>query len=124
MKSLNHGACVIMDLVIRLRIKLLTVLQAKLTSLGTNIYFDYGGKRVEIDVVTSDALIQAKRGLSALEKPKNFLNQKNRAQIKRTVKLANEQNKTAQFYFKYGVHPQVRSYIVDKGGIVKTGLGD
>ena len=78
----------------------------------------------EIDAVTDDALIQAKRTISAIDKPKNFLNQKNRKQIKATIEAANQQGKRAEFWFKYGVHSQVKSYIESKGGIVKTGLGD
>ncbi|HFC6643662.1 TPA: polymorphic toxin MafB class 1 [Neisseria meningitidis] len=78
----------------------------------------------EIDAVTNDALIQAKRTISAIDKPKNFLNQKNRKQIKATIEAANQQGKRAEFWFKYGVHSQVKSYIESKGGIVKTGLGD
>ncbi|HGH0156170.1 TPA: polymorphic toxin MafB class 1 [Neisseria meningitidis] len=78
----------------------------------------------EIDTVTNDALIQAKRTISAIDKPKNFLNQKNRKQIKATIEAANQQGKRAEFWFKYGVHSQVKSYIESKGGIVKTGLGD
>ncbi|WP_118780774.1 polymorphic toxin MafB class 1 [Neisseria lactamica] len=78
----------------------------------------------EIGAVTNDALIQAKRTISAIDKPKNFLNQKNRKQIKATIEAANQQGKRAEFWFKYGVHSQVKSYIESKGGIVKTGLGD
>ncbi|ENX7796677.1 polymorphic toxin MafB class 1, partial [Neisseria gonorrhoeae] len=44
----------------------------------------------EIDAVTNDALIQAKRTISAIDKPKNFLNQKNRKQIKATIEAANQ----------------------------------
>lgn len=78
----------------------------------------------EIDVVTDSALIQVKRTRSALEKPKNFLNKATREQIKITIDIANEQGKTAEFWFKYGVSPTVRNYIESKGGVVKTGLGE
>ncbi len=40
----------------------------------------------EIDAVTNDALIQAKRTISAIDKPKNFLNQKIESKLKQPSK--------------------------------------
>ena len=65
-----------------------------------------------------------KRTYSAVEKPENLLNRSTRNQIKATIEMANQQGKTAESWFKYGVHPKVQSYIEAKGGIVRTGLGD
>lgn len=76
----------------------------------------------EFDAVTDKAIIQAKRSIAAVENPKNFLSKKVRNQIKKTIELAKEQKKEAQFWFKYGVHPEVRKYIEQKGGKVITGL--
>ncbi|WP_363800456.1 hemagglutinin repeat-containing protein [Lysobacter firmicutimachus] len=78
----------------------------------------------EYDAITDDAVIQVKRSYSAVDKPKNFLSKSTRAQIKETIKLAEQQGKRAEFWFKYGVHPDVRLYIEKKGGRVVTGLGD
>ncbi len=78
----------------------------------------------EYDAVTEDAIIQVKRTYSAVDKPKNFLNKSTRTQIKETINLSGQQEKRAEFWFKYGVHPDVRSYIEQKGGLVITGLGD
>ncbi|OKJ08990.1 hypothetical protein AMK20_22770 [Streptomyces sp. TSRI0261] len=78
----------------------------------------------EVDAVTSDALIQAKRSWAAIEKPKNFLSKSGRAQIKATLSSAEELGKRAEWWFKYGVHRDVRSYIEGKGGIVRIGFGD
>ncbi|MEU3002618.1 restriction endonuclease fold toxin, partial [Streptomyces sp. NPDC006995] len=78
----------------------------------------------EIDVVTSDALIQVKRTWSAVNKPKNFLGKSTRNQIKATLSSAEEMGVRAEFWFKYGVHRDVRSYIEGKGGIVRIGFGD
>lgn len=78
----------------------------------------------EVDVVTSDALIQVKRTMSAVNKPKNFLSKSTRNQIKATIASADELGMRAEFWFKYGVHRDVRSYIEDKGGIVRLGFGD
>lgn len=77
----------------------------------------------EVDAVSDDALIQAKRSYSAVDKPRNFLSKAGRAQIKRTIEEANQAGKRAEFWFKYGVSPDVRAYIEGKGGIVRTGLG-
>lgn len=78
----------------------------------------------QIDSVTNDALIEAKRVHTAIKKPKNFLSKSKRKQIKELVKSANESGKKAEVWFKYGVSPQVRKWIEKHGGIVKTGLGD
>ncbi|WP_127959316.1 type VI secretion system tube protein TssD [Serratia microhaemolytica] len=81
-----------------------------------------GGR--EYDVVTDKAIVQVKRTYSAVDKPKNFLSKSTRMQIKKTIELANQQGKEAQFWFKYGVHPTIRAYIEEKGGKVMIGLGD
>ncbi|MCV6070164.1 hypothetical protein OFP26_31805, partial [Escherichia coli] len=47
-----------------------------------------------------------------------------RTQIKKTIELAEEQGKEAQFWFKYGVSPKVREYIESKGGKVILGMGN
>ncbi len=86
--------------------------------------FSNNGKIWEIDVVTDSSLIQVKRSYTALNKPKNFLSKSTRSQIKNTIDLANKQGKSPEFWFKYGVHPTVRKYITDKGGVVRTGLGE
>lgn len=78
----------------------------------------------EVDVVTSDALIQVKRTMTAVNRPKNFLSKSTRNQIKATLSSADEMGVRAEFWFKYGVHRDVRSYIEGKGGIVVTGFGD
>ena len=78
----------------------------------------------EIDAVTGDALIQVKRSWSAIGRPRNFLGKSTRNQIKATISLAQEQGKRAEFWFKYGVHPEVRSYIESHGGIVRLGVGE
>ncbi|MFD5343910.1 restriction endonuclease fold toxin [Streptomyces anulatus] len=78
----------------------------------------------EVDAVTSDALIQAKRSWAAVEKPKNFLSKSGRAQIKATLSSAEEMGRRAEWWFKYGVHQDVRSYIEGKGGVVRIGFGD
>ncbi|MFJ3692136.1 restriction endonuclease fold toxin [[Kitasatospora] papulosa] len=78
----------------------------------------------EIDVVTSDALIQVKRTWTAVNRPKNFLSKSTRNQIKATLSSAEEMGVRAEFWFKYGVHNDVRSYIENKGGIIRTGMGD
>jgi RHS repeat-associated protein len=78
----------------------------------------------EVDAVTSDALIQVKRTWTAVNRPKNFLSKSTRNQIKATLSSADEMGMRAEFWFKYGVHRDVRSYIEGKGGIVRTGFGD
>ncbi len=78
----------------------------------------------EIDSVTEDALIQVKRSLAAVERPKNFLSKSTRTQIKETISSAEETGRTAEFWFKYGAHRTVRDYIEGKGGIVRLGLGE
>jgi hypothetical protein len=76
----------------------------------------------EYDAVTDEAIIQAKRSITAVEKPKNFLSKSVRTQIKETIALAKKQKKEAQFWFKYGVNKEVKTYIEGKGGKVITGL--
>ncbi|MBP1046275.1 hypothetical protein I6N96_08255 [Enterococcus sp. BWM-S5] len=77
----------------------------------------------EIDVVTDDMLIQAKRSYTALEKPKNFLSKSTRKQIKETARIASETGRQGEYWFKYGCHPDVRKYIESKGLKVIEGLG-
>jgi hypothetical protein len=72
----------------------------------------------EIDSVTNDVLIQAKDSESAVNKPHNFLNKKTRTQIKETINMAKQKNKSAEFWFKKDPHPEVKKYIEDKGGKV------
>ena len=62
----------------------------------------------EIDSVTDTSLIQVKRVYTAVDKPENFLNKATRNQIKATIEMANQQGKTAEFWFKYGVSDKVR----------------
>ncbi|MGW6709699.1 restriction endonuclease fold toxin [Streptomyces sp. NPDC054956] len=88
-----------------------------------------GGKSLdvngrEVDSVTNDALIQAKRSMSAVLKPKNFLSKSTRNQIKATAASAKERGVRAEYWFKYGVHPEVRAYLENKGIVVRTGLGE
>ncbi|WP_155884844.1 restriction endonuclease fold toxin [Actinomadura flavalba] len=78
----------------------------------------------EVDAVTDDALIQVKRTWTAVNRPKNFLSKSTRRQIAATISSAEEMGVRAEFWFKYGVHSDVRSYIERKGGIVHTGFGD
>lgn len=77
----------------------------------------------EIDVVTHDALIQVKRSLAAVNRPRNFLSQSTRKQIKATARIADEMGLEAEYWFKYGVHPDVRKYIEGKGLKIVLGLG-
>ncbi|HDX6368683.1 TPA: type IV secretion protein Rhs, partial [Escherichia coli] len=72
----------------------------------------------EYDVVTDKIIAQVKRTYSSIDNPKNFLSKSTRTQIKKTIELAEEQGKEAQFWFKYGVSPKVREYIESKGGKV------
>jgi hypothetical protein len=78
----------------------------------------------EIDVLLDDAFIQVKRSYAAIERPRNFLNSHIRRQIKITVRLAQDSGRRAEFWFKYGVHPMVKTYIGDRGGTVIIGLGE
>lgn len=78
----------------------------------------------EYDVVTDKIIAQVKRTYSSIDNPKNFLSKSTRTQIKKTIELAEEQGKEAQFWFKYGVSPKVREYIESKGGKVILGLGN
>jgi len=70
----------------------------------------------EIDSVTENALIQAKDSQSAINKPKNFLNKKTRNQIKTTIKMAQQQHKNAEFWFKQAPHQEVQEYIKQHAG--------
>jgi predicted ATPase len=72
----------------------------------------------EIDSVTDSALIQAKNSQAAIIKLKNFLSQKVRSQIQETIKMAQQLNKRAEFWFKAEPHLEVFKYIEEKGGIV------
>ncbi|HAE4697493.1 TPA: type IV secretion protein Rhs [Salmonella enterica subsp. enterica serovar Enteritidis] len=83
---------------------------------------EIGGR--EYDVVTDKIIAQVKRTYSAIDNPKNFLSKSTRTQIKKTIELAKEQGKEAQFWFKYGVSDKVRDYIETKGGKVIIGLGE
>ncbi|MDC0680532.1 restriction endonuclease fold toxin [Sorangium atrum] len=76
----------------------------------------------EIDSVTSAELIQAKDSPTAVDKPKNFLSKSTRNQIKETVRLADDHGKKPVYWFKEEPHPEVRSYIEDKGAEVRIGL--
>ncbi|MIB53975.1 hypothetical protein D9E62_25085, partial [Escherichia coli] len=78
----------------------------------------------EYDVVTDKIIAQVKRTYSSIDNPKNFLSKSTRTQIKKTIELAEEQGKEAQFWFKYGVSPKVREYIESKGGKVILGMGN
>ncbi len=78
----------------------------------------------EYDVVTDKIIAQVKRTYSSIDNPKNFLSKSTRTQIKKTIELAEEQGKEAQFWFKYGVSPKVREYIESKGGKVIFGMGN
>ncbi|MFF1919145.1 restriction endonuclease fold toxin [Streptomyces sp. NPDC058221] len=78
----------------------------------------------EIDVVNHNALIQVKRSLAAVNRPRNFLSQSTRKQIKATARISDEMGLEAEYWFKYGVHPDVRKYIEGKGVKVILGLGE
>ncbi|MFO6485170.1 restriction endonuclease fold toxin [Escherichia coli] len=84
----------------------------------------YKDTRHEYDVVTDRIIAQVKRTYSSIDNPKNFLSKSTRTQIKKTIELAEEQGKEAQFWFKYGVSPKVREYIESKGGKVILGMGN
>jgi RHS repeat-associated protein len=77
----------------------------------------------EIDSVTPTGLHEVKRSMNAINEPRKYIKQKGE-QIKATILSAKELNKTANFWFKYGVHGDVRKYIEAKGGIVHIGLGN
>jgi len=77
----------------------------------------------EIDSVTDGALIEAKRSYAAIDNPDSF-KKSHQKQIKAIIASARELNKPAEFWFKFGVHPKMRAYIEERGGVVKTGLGD
>lgn len=78
----------------------------------------------QIDVLTSDALIEAKRSLSAVEKPKNFLNKRQKGKCRLQMNLARQLGVRAEFWFKYGADIKIKNWIKKEGGIVKIGLGD
>ncbi|MER6200998.1 restriction endonuclease fold toxin [Streptomyces sp. NPDC001586] len=77
-----------------------------------------------MDVVTGHALIQVNRTMSTVNKSRNFLSKSTRNQIKATIASAGELGIGAEFWFKHGVHRDVRSYVENKGGIVHLGFGD
>ncbi|HAH1018948.1 TPA: hypothetical protein HHG73_004154, partial [Escherichia coli] len=52
----------------------------------------------EYDVVTDKIIAQVKRTYSSIDNPKNFLSKSTRTQIKKTIELAEEQGKEAQFW--------------------------
>ncbi|WP_304413457.1 restriction endonuclease fold toxin [Chromobacterium sp. LK1] len=58
-----------------------------------------------------------------MDKPVDFLSKSTRNQIKATIDMANQQGKAAEFWFKYGARPKVRSYIETKGGVVRVEMG-
>lgn len=92
---------------------------------------DTGNLR-EVDCVTENALIQAKRSYAAIDNPAQYLSMAhNLEQIEFTVRAAKSLNKRAEFWFKYGVHASVRQHILDvakkfnyESVVVKIGLGD
>ncbi|MER6315635.1 restriction endonuclease fold toxin [Streptomyces sp. NPDC001581] len=43
--------------------------------------------------------------------------------MKAVIASADELGMRAEFWFEYGVHRDVRSYIENKGGIVRLGFG-
>ncbi|WP_437734316.1 restriction endonuclease fold toxin [Sorangium sp. So ce1335] len=75
----------------------------------------------EFDSVTSTELIQAKDSSSAVNSPRNFLGKSTRRQIKETVRIADELGKQPVYWFKEEPHPEVRSYIEEKGAEVRSG---
>jgi len=77
----------------------------------------------KIDIVTDTQVIQVKRSMTAINKPKNFLSKSTRNQIKATVDYANQVGKTPEYWFKYGVSKEVQNYLKSKGVKVITGLG-
>ncbi len=77
----------------------------------------------EVDSVTDQVLIEAKRSYGAIDSPSNWL-RKHRDQIKRIIKSAEKRGNRAEFWFKYGVDPKIKKYIEKKGGTVKIGLGE
>ncbi|WP_410974586.1 restriction endonuclease fold toxin [Escherichia coli] len=87
---------------------------------------DFGGKTSifshPVYLFLREFSLQDFRGGS--DNPKNFLSKSTRTQIKKTIELAEEQGKEAQFWFKYGVSPKVREYIESKGGKVILGMGN
>ncbi|MBB6022932.1 WXG100 family type VII secretion target [Paenibacillus sp. JGP012] len=91
---------------------------------GKEVIYGEKGKERELDSVTSDAVIEAKRSTSAIHKPDNFLNKKMKKQLQATMQYAEENGLRVEYWFKYGVHPKIQKYLEDKGIVVKTGLGD
>jgi hypothetical protein len=41
-----------------------------------------------------------------------------------TIRMAQDSGRRAEFWFNYGVHPMVKTYIEDRGGKVIIGLGE
>ncbi len=91
---------------------------------GREVIYGEKGKERELDSVTSEVIIEAKRSLSALKKPENFINKKMKKQFKATLQYAEEHDLKVEYWFKYGVHDVVESYLKDKGVTVRTGMGD
>lgn len=91
---------------------------------GKEVIYGEKGKERELDSVTSDAVIEAKRSTSVITKPDNFLNKKMKKQLQATIQYAEENGLRVEYWFKYGVHPKVQRYLEDKGIIVRTGMGD
>ncbi|XXX76482.1 restriction endonuclease fold toxin [Sorangium sp. So ce134] len=77
--------------------------------------------RRQYDSVTATEIIQAKNSTSATNKPRNFLDQRTRDQIKATIAVADQENKRAVFWFKDEPHQSVREYIEKKGAEVRVG---
>lgn len=90
---------------------------------GKSIDVEINGVVREIDSVTDTQVIQVKRSMTAINKPKNFLSKSTRNQIKATVDYANQVGKTPEYWFKYGVSKEVQNYLESKGIKVITGLG-
>ncbi|WP_186323607.1 WXG100 family type VII secretion target [Paenibacillus xylanexedens] len=91
---------------------------------GKEVIYGEKGKERELDSVTSEAVIEAKRSMSAINKPDNFLNKKMKKQLQATMLYAEENGLRVEYWFKYGVHPKIQKYLENKGVIVKTGMGD
>jgi hypothetical protein len=72
----------------------------------------------QFDSITDDALIQAKNNPSASRKPINFLSKSRRKQIQRSIEIASDLGKKAEFWFPIEPHRDVINYILDRGGIV------
>ncbi len=90
---------------------------------GKSMDVENNGIIREINSVTDTEVIQAKRSITAINKPKNFLSKSTRNQIKATVEYANQVGKTPEYWFKYGVSKEVQDYLESKGIRVIIGLG-